>query len=655
MIDAGEQNVVTGKGPVPPSTLRTRAIIFGCLLIPVNNFWVFAMERLGKGATVSTVSMLANATFILAILVALNAGIRKLSPRLAMSQMELLVVYSMNCIATSLMGFDWMIMLIHTIGHPYYYATPANQWTETFGMYLPKWLSVTDMNALKGLYMGDTTFYRPEFLRAWISPVFWWTMFTVVLLFVMMCINTILRKQWMERERLTFPIVQLPLAMTEPSGAIWRDRVFWAGFAIAAAAAIINGLHFLYPTVPQMWHDIYPPFDLKPLLVTKPWSGIDKLPIALYPFVVGLGFLLPTDLLFSCWFFYFFWKAQMVLTTAMAWDATPNFPFVAQQTYGAYLAVFAVTLWSGRSYFKEVGKRVVGMQSELDDSGEAMSYRAAAIGILIGMGLLTAFFVSMGLSPWIAVTCLMLYFWISASVARIRAELGSPVHDMSGVGPAQVWVQAFGTHGADPRGLTALSYFTWFTAAYRQHPIANEIEGMKMTQVTRGSQRLYMYAALLAAFFGMLAAFWAFLHFSYDRGLTNKIIGGTWRGDMMFGTYLYNWIKNPVGANVPQNIATVSGFLFCLLLGVLRIRFVGFPFHPIGFAISGGWSMNYVWLPLFIAWIIKATILRFGGLKMYKKALPFFFGIILGEVVVGMLWSVVSMIFNVTCYSMWTA
>jgi hypothetical protein len=403
-----------------------------------------------------------------------------------------------------------------------------------------------------------------------------------------------------------------------------------------------------------MWHDFYPPFNLKPMLVTKPWTGIDTLPIQIYPFVIGLGFLLPTDLLFSCWFFYFYWKAQLVMTTAMAWDATPGFPFQNQQSFGAYFAVFAVTLYSGRAYFREVIKKVLGMQSELDDSEEAMSYRAAAIGILVGMVLLTAFFWKIGLPPWIGVICFAIYFWIASSIARIRAELGSPVHDLSGMGPNQLMIQAFGTHVTDAKGLTALSYFTWFTAAYRQHPIANEIEGMKMTQVCRSKQRMYLYAVLLAGFVGMFASFWPFLHFSYDRGLTNKIIGGTWRGDTMFGQ-IATWIKNPMGPNASGNIAVLSGFLVCLALGLLRMRFVGFPFHPIGYAISGGWSMNFVWLSLFIAWVIKTTILRFGGLKMYKRALPFFFGVILGEVVVGMLWSIISMLFNVSCYSMWTA
>jgi hypothetical protein len=492
-------------------------------------------------------------------------------------------------------------------------------------------------------------------VKLWLQPVFWWTMFTVVLLWVMLCVNTIVRKQWMERERLTFPIVQLPLAMTEPTGTIWRNRIFWIGFAVAAACTIINGLHILLPTIPQMWHATYPAFDLRQeLLVTKPWNKIDQLPLTLYPFVVGLGFLLPVDLLFSCWFFYFFWKAQLVLTSVMAWDAVPDAPFIKQQAIGAYFAVFAVTLWTGRHYYKEVWKSMVGAKSELDSKDEAMSYRTAGLGILVGLGLLTTFFWKIGLNPFIGFICFIIYFWIAAAIARIRAELGSPVHDLSGASPAALILQMTGTYGADPHGLAAMTYFGWFNGAYRAHPVANEIEGMRMVQASGGSQRKYLYAVLIAGFLGMVSAFWAYLHFSYSAGLMNKVIGGMWRGDSMFGT-LYTWTHSPAKPTAAPNIAMVAGFLFCVLLGALRIWLPGFPFHPIGFAISGGWSMNYVWFPLFIAWMIKIIVLRFGGLKLYKKALPFFFGVILGEITVGMVWSLISIIFNIRCFSIWTA
>ena len=70
---------------------------------------------------------------------------------------------------------------------------------------------------------------------AWLPVVTAWTMFVTTLLFIMLCINSILRKQWTDNERLSYPIVQLPLQITseqafQPSG-LFRNRLFWLGFA----------------------------------------------------------------------------------------------------------------------------------------------------------------------------------------------------------------------------------------------------------------------------------------------------------------------------------------------------------------------------------------------------------------------------------------
>lgn len=653
-----EPSVRVGAGHISPATLRLRAFVIGILLIPIDNYWVFLMDRLGKGPGVTMISLFANAIFALALLLLVNQVIRRIAPKQAFSQMEMLVIYTMICIGTAFTAQDWMANLIQMIGHPFYFAKPENKWAETICPFIPRpgLVTIKDMTVLDGFYKGNTSLYLKQYLVAWFPPVIIWSLFVTVLLYVMMCINTMVRKQWVERERLTFPIAQLPIAMTEPDSSFWKNRLLWIGFAVAGAYTLINGLHFLYPSIPLIYDNFGPTSDMRNFMVTKPWTGIDRLPVRFHPFVTGLGYLLPTDLLFSCWFFYFIWKAQMVITTAMAWDAIPNFPFINQQSFGGYTAILVGMLWTGRSYFKQVWLRIIGKPSELDDSDEAMSYRTAAIGGLLGTIALSAFFSWMGLNFVIAFVGFLIYWAISTAIARIRAELGPPVHDMHQCGPGTLITQFMGTKHTglmDARGLSALAYFWWFNRAYRQHPIAFEIEGMKMASTVRASQKKVLYAVIIAAFVGSVAAFWAYLHFAYQMGYTNKIFGGTFRGDDIFGKQLYNWIANPTGPNAPANFAVIFGFVFCLLLGAIRLRWFGFPLHPIGYAISGTWSMNYVWLPLLIAWILKIIVLKVGGLKLFKSALPFFLGLILGEVIVGCLWSLVGIAFNIPTYSFW--
>jgi len=40
----------------------------------------------------------------------------------------------------------------------------------------------------------------------------------------------------------------------------------------------------------------------------------------------------------------------------------------------------------------------------------------------------------------------------------------------------------------------------------------------------------------------------------------------------------------------------------------------------------------------------------FGGLKFYKRALPFFIGLILGDYVIASLWTFVGIILNIDMY-----
>ena len=64
------------------------------------------------------------------------------------------------------------------------------------------------------LFLRRIVFYVSRHIRGWLQPMVWWTIFLTVLAFVMLCTNTIIRKQWIERERLTYSLIDLPFEMT---------------------------------------------------------------------------------------------------------------------------------------------------------------------------------------------------------------------------------------------------------------------------------------------------------------------------------------------------------------------------------------------------------------------------------------------------------
>jgi hypothetical protein len=178
------------------------------------------------------------------------------------------------------------------------------------------------------------------------------------------------------------------------------------------------------------------------------------------------------------------------------------------------------------------------------------------------------------------------------------------------------------------------------------------LEGLKMARVSGSSLRQFWLWMLWAGLWGALLAFWAYLHNAYRYGAGAAFFQG-----QLFGMEAYNrlnnWLTLPQKAHSGAQIATALGFAITWALMWLRNRFHGFLLHPIGFAISGSWAMNLVWLPLALAWFIKLLVVRYGGLQLYRQLLPFFLGLILGEAVVGMGWSLIGVLFNIPTYSFW--
>ena len=641
-----------GRSGLPPaSALRPRAFFIALPLIVLDAFWIIHAERVGYGPFFTTISLFANVLFILTALLVLNNLVRRFVPRMSLSQSELLLIYTMVAIGAALAGQDMGSALIPMLAHPFRFNTSGNGWLDRFGVYLPRPLMVSDENVLAGFYQGHTTLYTRENLLAWAGPVGLWTAFTVVLFGTMMCLNVIVRKGWQDRERLPFPIVEIPLQMTEPSGQMWKSRLFWLGFSLCAAIEIINGLHWLYPSIPTISVQ-HVNLQGQGVFATRPWNATGFTTYSFYPFAIGLGYLLPLDLLFSCWFFYLFWKAQLVSSAAMAWDVTPDFPFVREQAFGGYIAILVFMVWNGRNYFREMWKRIWGEPSDIDDDAEALTYRQAALGVVTGLALLVGFMVWAGLSPLVAVAAFLIYFALALAVTRIRAELGPPVHDLHFSGPDHMLTRSFGTPAFSARDLTVLSFFYWFNRAYRSHPMPFGAEGLKAAKDTGASQRIMFWGSMLAAVVGTLAVFWAYLHLAYELGAQARMRGGAG-----FSAEAYNrlngWLQSPTPPNGLANGAVGVGFLFCSGLMLARIKFPWWPFHPIGYAISGSWSMNLVWLPLFIAWVVKGCLMRYGGVRLYRQAMPFFLGLILGQILLGCAWHLLGLALDIVPYSFW--
>ncbi len=176
----------------------------------------------------------------------------------------------------------------------------------------------------------------------------------------------------------------------------------------------------------------------------------------------------------------------------------------------------------------------------------------------------------------------------------------------------------------------------------------SQLETFRLAQA-HGMRLRSLVVPMMAAFaLATAAGMWACLHVFYRDGATAKCLGfATWTG-----VESYDWLNNAVTSGFkpePGRWGAIAGSaLLVVALSWMRTRFTGFPFHPLGYCIGPG--LLWLWFPFFVAWLCKLLILRYGGLRLYRRAVPFFLGLTLGDYVIGALWSLVGVVGGMPAY-----
>jgi hypothetical protein len=269
-------------------------------------------------------------------------------------------------------------------------------------------------------------------------PLLVWGTFIFVSYMMLACLSVMLRAQWSEREALAFPLLRLPLEMTEDVdnldhrstiGPFFRNPLMWIGFGITTFVQMTNGLHFYFPDVPVVPLQM----DTAPLLTEPPWNQIGNAPIQVWPIVVGITYLLTSEVSFSLWFFYWFIKFQYIAAFYMGFPPSilPDLvggsgkTFVSYQQIGCYLAYVAIVLWTAREHIGHIARRAFGRAAATEsEKHEALSYPVAFWGFVLCFALIIAWSVAAGLSLHLALLMWTLYLVIAIALSRIVAEGG---------------------------------------------------------------------------------------------------------------------------------------------------------------------------------------------------------------------------------------
>jgi len=633
----------------PPRTVTLRAVAIACALMPLLAMWVVQTELIWYTGHSTAISLFFHVTFTVLLIALLNLAVRKYRPRAALDPGEILTIYVMLSVAGTLCSHDLLQILIPMLTHPVHAANPDNRWGELILAHIPDWAIVSNKEVCTELAVGNATLYKLQTLKAWALPLAFWSLFLLALMGALLCITMIFRQPWTEKERLSFPVIQIPLIIATKLSQLLRNKLFWIAFGIVAAIDIYNGFSFLYPSLPEI--PIVRAFEFKEYFVERPWNAIRFTQVNLYPFVIGLAFFLPTDLAFSCWFFFILYQAQLILTSAIGVRDLPGFPFPNEQAAGGYLALGLWAVWLAKSHLRGVGRTVLGRAGGLDESREPMSYRTMVILFSVSCLVLMACGVSLGGSPGVIAMFFVIFFLYSLAISRMRAELGAPAHDLHGMGPGMLLNNVIGTRNMGQGDLSMFSTFFWFNRAYRAHFSAHSMEGMKIAQQSRLTARSMIGAIVISLVVGLASAYWALLHALYVHGYAGRPAGQAFSSEAW--TRMASWMRFPKGPRVPAAIAAGAGLVFTLFLGVMRMRCTWWLWHPVGYATASSWSMHKLWACIFIAWLVKATLTRYGGARAYRNAIPFFVGLTLGEFVIGSLWTIYGAVMHTPVYLFW--
>ena len=547
----------------------------------------------------------------------------------------------MVTMVSTISGHAMMAILMGTLAHPFWFATPENEWAQLFLHHIPEWLTVHDSEWLAGYYEGESSIYFQEHLRIWVKPILIWSSFIFLLYGSLLCLGLLLRKQWMEREKLSFPLTQLPLQMVT-NRKFFLSRALWIGFGIAALLRVMGGLHDLFPVIPTFPTS----FRLDRYITERPWNAVGYVSMSFNLAIVGLTYFMPLDLAFSTWFFFWLTRAERVIASALGLTNIGKL-YLNERASGAWVGIAVLTIWMGRRHFIRFFKHLVGVEQG-DDVNEPFSYRTTAILTVLSIVGVFGFCYLAGMSLWVIAVFYLLFVAFAIAIGRVRAELGPPYHEVIGINPRGMMVNMFGTRNLGASNLTIMTFLYAFNRCNRSHPMPNQVESLRIGDRGGIPGKTLVLCMALAIGIGAVATFWTYLQVGYQYGVLARCEGHVGHFGWESFNPLQSWLQYPKEVNYPAITFMSGGFLFVFLLHFLRTHLMWWTLHPSGYVLSGAsWGgLIYFWFPVMVSWLIKFMILKFSGWQAYRRAIPFFLGLVLGDFIPRSVLSLISFVLN---------
>ncbi len=570
----------------------------------------------------------------LALVLLPNVVIRSIAPRAALTRSELLVIFAMGMIAAMVPDWGMVRYLISLITAPHYFASPENQWEAHFFAYLPEWAVIpNDKGQVSDFFAGRPS-GAPIPWRDWVVPLFWWMSALSALLFIGACLVVIFRKQWVEHERLRFPMGEVILRLLDSEErapgrwpALFRNRLFLVGFlaSLSIMAWNIIGFWGVLPHIPLPG----PVFNV----VIDP--AFPPVAIRLVPYVLCFAFFVNVEILFSVWFF----QVLGILETGLLnrfgviSPATTIVPggLVSIQFCGGLIMFALIGGWMARDHIRNVVRKSLGRESDLRDENELFSYRTAVIGLVLGVFFMIAWLHAIGFSLPVALLFLFLLLVFYFGIARVLAEAGLINLDLP-INAHAFTVGMVGSASLSGSTLTGLGLTNAFARNWRTFTMVG-LSHVAWWRDYLGENRGRLFLLVCLAFAAGTAISTGYVIYTgYTEGADNLHINLRNTGNLFFDLVV-NWMKNATQISTLEILFLAAGMAISTMLALGRYLFYWWPLNPIGFAIGASGPIRGVVFTLFVAWLVQVILLRIGGVGLYRKAQPLFLGMLVGYVI----------------------
>ncbi len=610
------------------------ALALGFLVLA--NLWVRQGELLTLAAQVSMSVPPVPAVAALLLMLGSLALLR----RLGITRTDVMAVYCFLTLSVALTSGAAMRMFLPMLTCAQYFDAPENDYSE-FRPYMHSWLLPQGDDVIRDYFEGSDSGAAPW--GAWLPPLGIWLVFFTAFFGLLVCMALIFRPVWQDGEHLTYPVAEVPLLLAgyrEHSRNMSLDVLFWIGFVLVCIHHLMNILNAFNPAVTSLGLMT----DLGGLLQDHPMTALAPLQFRYKPIVFGVAYLMPTEVAISTVFFHLIYLKGLALGGAMAGVNLPGFPFMMEQAAGSFFGMAVLLVYAARERIAEVFRGLF--------RGEPRQRALPAITIICA-GAIYLFWRVVGMGTPIFILYYVLMMAYALSTTRIRAEGGFasnwnfPLEQEQEVlinfGGSR-WLKGMGGMTA----MTALTLNYHLSRGYIPKLMAYMAESFKIADTAKISLRNMAILLMLGAVIGTTASWWMHIATAYESGANTLEGGSTAGGDRIniaraAYTNLADWALRDEGPNRSRAIATVGGFVMVLAVAGLRRAYLRFPLHPLGvlMAATGGGIND--WGPLLSIVIIKLVVMRLGGMRLYRRLIPLFIGVVIGDFFsAGLVWSLIA-------------